>query len=52
MKVGGWSSHIDGAVAVVKARGHSGFQSKVAKELFIAVRAHMVSLIGSSWFIF
>ncbi len=43
MKVGGWSSHIDGAVAVMKSRTSEQWQTSVGKELFIAVRAHMVS---------
>ncbi|KAK0109827.1 hypothetical protein ONS95_002498 [Cadophora gregata] len=41
MKVGGWSSHIDGAVAVMKSRTMEQWRTPVGKELFIAVRAHM-----------
>ena len=41
MKVRGWSSHIDGAVAVMKSRTMEQWRTPVGKELFIAVRAHM-----------
>ncbi|KAL2068930.1 hypothetical protein VTL71DRAFT_15268 [Oculimacula yallundae] len=41
MKVGGWSSHIDGAVAVMKSRTLEQWRTPVGKRLFIAVRAHM-----------
>lgn len=43
LKIGGWASHIDGAVAVIKSRGSEPhkWQSKIAREIFISVRAHM-----------
>jgi hypothetical protein len=45
LKIGGWSSHIEGAVAVIKSRGNGkhNWQSKIARDIFIAVRAHAVS---------
>ncbi|KAK2629892.1 hypothetical protein QTJ16_000712 [Diplocarpon rosae] len=41
LKTRGWSSHIDGAVAVIKHRASEQLQTPFGKELFIAVRAHM-----------
>jgi hypothetical protein len=38
----GWSSHIFGAVAIIRARGKKSFQSKFGRQLFIAVREVMV----------
>jgi len=42
MKVGGWASHIDGAVAVIKSLPMAALKGKLFRDLFIAVRAHMV----------
>ncbi|KAI9046704.1 hypothetical protein LZ554_009442 [Drepanopeziza brunnea f. sp. 'monogermtubi'] len=41
IKAGGWSSHVDGAVAVLKSRAIEHWQSSLGKEMFIAVRANM-----------
>ncbi|KUJ15368.1 uncharacterized protein LY89DRAFT_588204 [Mollisia scopiformis] len=40
MKVGGWASHIDGAVAVIKSCPIQRWSTGVGRDLFIAVRAH------------
>ncbi len=42
-KIAGWASHIDGAVAVIKSRPKDRWKDQVSKDLFIAVRAHMVT---------
>ncbi|CZS89868.1 uncharacterized protein RAG0_01103 [Rhynchosporium agropyri] len=42
MKVGGWSSHIDGAVAVIKSRTMEQWRTPLGKKLFTAARAHMI----------
>lgn len=44
MSLSGWLSHIDGAVALVKARGKSQLDTKIGRSLFDAVRTHMVTL--------
>jgi hypothetical protein len=38
-----WCSHIEAAVRIVKARGHNQFRTKVASDMFVAVRTFMVS---------
>jgi hypothetical protein len=38
----GWSSHVDGAVALLKARGPDGFQDSEGREVWNTVRAMMV----------
>lgn len=44
-----WSSHIEGAIQLVKARGKQQLQSKIGLDLFIAVRTQMVSSIPLSY---
>lgn len=44
MSLSGWQSHINGAVALVKARGKSQLDTKIGRSLFDAVRTHMVIL--------
>lgn len=39
-----WGSHIEGAIHLVRARGSKQFQTKVGRDMFIAVRTQMVSL--------
>jgi hypothetical protein len=39
----GWNSHVDGAVALVKARGPEEFQSPKGREIWHLVRALAVS---------
>ncbi|KAJ8064190.1 hypothetical protein OCU04_006540 [Sclerotinia nivalis] len=41
MSFTGWLSHINGAVALVKARGRSQLDTKIGRSLFDAVRRHM-----------
>ncbi|TGO49997.1 hypothetical protein BCON_0194g00070 [Botryotinia convoluta] len=41
MSLSGWESHINGAVALVKARGKSQLDTKIGRSLFDAVRTHM-----------
>ncbi|KAF7916393.1 uncharacterized protein EAE98_010693 [Botrytis deweyae] len=41
MSISGWESHINGAVALVKARGKSQLDTKIGRSLFDAVRTHM-----------
>lgn len=41
MSLSGWQSHINGAVALVKARGKSQLDTKIGRSLFDAVRTHM-----------
>jgi hypothetical protein len=38
-----WASHISGAVQLVKARGKAHLQTRIGRELFVAVRSLMVS---------
>lgn len=38
-----WSSHIEGAIQLVKSRGQEQLRSKIGLDLFIAVRTQMVS---------
>lgn len=38
-----WSSHIEGAIQLVKSRGREQLSSKIGLDLFIAVRTQMVS---------
>lgn len=40
----GWNSHVDGAIALLKARGPEEFQSPVGREMWHCVRALAVSL--------
>lgn len=40
-----WSSHIEGAIQLVKVRGHSQLGTKTGMDLFIAVRTQMVRFI-------
>lgn len=42
-----WSSHIEGAIQLVKARGRAQLQTKIGMDLFLSVRTQMVSLFGS-----
>ncbi|RAL59689.1 hypothetical protein DID88_000322 [Monilinia fructigena] len=52
MSLSGWLSHIDGAVALVQARGKSQLDTKIGRSLFDAVRTHMtVECISSSRYI-
>ena len=44
MDLTAWSSHIKGAVAIIKSRGKNGFKTKIGRELFIFVREIMVRL--------
>ncbi|OAA45018.1 Zn(2)-C6 fungal-type DNA-binding domain protein [Metarhizium rileyi] len=37
-----WSSHIEGAVQLVKSRGQEQLQSKIGLDLFMAVRTQMI----------
>lgn len=37
-----WSSHIEGAIQLVKSRGRQQLESKVGLDMFIAVRTQMV----------
>ena len=39
-----WSSHIEGAIQLVKARGKEQLKTKTGMDLFVAVRTQMVSL--------
>lgn len=41
MKVGGWGSHLDGAVAVIKSTPIERWSTGLGRDIFIAVRAHM-----------
>ncbi|KAF7875328.1 hypothetical protein EAF04_002500 [Stromatinia cepivora] len=41
MSLTGWLSHINGAVALVKARGRSQLDTNIGRSLFDAVRRHM-----------
>jgi hypothetical protein len=43
-----WSSHIEGAIQLVKSRGREQLQSKIGLDLFIAVRTQMVSCVLTS----
>ncbi|KAB8290044.1 hypothetical protein EYC80_010370 [Monilinia laxa] len=52
MSLSGWLSHIDGAVALVKAREKSQLDTKIGRSLFDAVRTHMtVECISRSRYI-
>jgi hypothetical protein len=44
----GWNSHVDGAIALLKARGPEEFQSPVGREMWHCVRALAVSLLLSA----
>lgn len=43
MDMKGWSSHIYGAVAIIKARDKKSFRTPIGRELFFAVRELMVN---------
>lgn len=44
----GWSSHVYGAVAIIKARDKKSFQTPMGRQLFVAVRELMVNPICAS----
>lgn len=46
-----WSSHIEGAIQLVKSRGKEQLQSKIGLDLFIAVRTQMVSCVFAACFV-